>query len=53
MSSFPAADGRALRIDTWIEAGCEVPPYFDPMLAKVIAWSPTRDEARHALDAAL
>ncbi|MDR5856559.1 urea carboxylase [Caballeronia sp. LZ062] len=51
--AFPSADGRALRIDTWIEAGCEVPPYFDPMLAKIIAWSPTRDEARHALDDAL
>ncbi|MGF6369996.1 urea carboxylase [Paraburkholderia sp. RAU6.4a] len=51
--AFPNADGRALRIDTWIEAGCEVPPYFDPMLAKVIAWSPTRDEARDALDDAL
>ncbi|WP_244851675.1 urea carboxylase [Caballeronia sp. SL2Y3] len=51
--ALPPADGRALRIDTWIEAGCEVPPYFDPMLAKIIAWSPTRDEARHALDAAL
>jgi urea carboxylase len=51
--AFPEADGRALRIDTWIEAGCEVPPYFDPMLAKLIAWSPTRDEARHALGEAL
>ncbi|SAK78318.1 urea carboxylase [Caballeronia catudaia] len=51
--ALPQADGRALRIDTWIEAGCEVPPYFDPMLAKIIAWSPTRDEARHALDNAL
>jgi urea carboxylase len=51
--AFPEAGGRALRIDTWIEAGCEVPPYFDPMLAKVIAWSPTRDEARDALDDAL
>ncbi|SDR49632.1 urea carboxylase [Paraburkholderia fungorum] len=51
--AFPVADGRALRIDKWIEAGCEVPPYFDPMLAKLIAWSPTRDEARHALDGAL
>ncbi|BCF91595.1 MULTISPECIES: urea carboxylase [Paraburkholderia] len=51
--SFPQADGRALRIDTWIEAGCEVPPWFDPMLAKLIAWQPTRDAARHALDAAL
>ncbi|WP_321921343.1 urea carboxylase [Paraburkholderia guartelaensis] len=51
--AFPQADGRALRIDTWIEAGCEVPPYFDPMLAKLIAWSPTRDEARSALKDAL
>lgn len=50
---FPPVDGQALRIDTWIEAGCEVPPYFDPMLAKVIAWSPGRDAARHALAAAL
>lgn len=51
--AFPAADGRGLRIDTWIEAGCEVPPYFDPMLAKLIAWEPTRDAARHALGDAL
>ena len=51
--AFPCADGRALRIDTWVEAGCEVPPYFDPMLAKVIAWSPTRDAARLALNEAL
>ncbi|WP_090352104.1 urea carboxylase [Pseudomonas oryzae] len=50
---FPAADGRSLRIDTWVEAGCEIPPYFDPMIAKVIAWAPTRDEARAALDQAL
>ena len=51
--AFPAADGRALRIDTWVEAGCEIPPYFDPMIAKVIACAPTRDAARDALDAAL
>jgi urea carboxylase len=51
--TFPSADGRALRIDTWIEAGCEVPAYFDPMLAKLIAWSPTREAARHALGRAL
>ncbi len=50
---FPEADGKALRIDTWVEAGCEIPPYFDPMIAKVITWSPSREEARVALDAAL
>ncbi|WP_204365556.1 M20/M25/M40 family metallo-hydrolase, partial [Microbacterium sp. B19] len=46
-------DGRALRIDTWVEAGCEIPPYFDPMIAKLISWQPTREAARLALDAAL
>ncbi len=51
--SFPAADGKGLRIDTWVEAGCEIPPYFDPMIAKVITWAPSREEARVALDAAL
>jgi len=51
--AFPEAVGRALRIDTWVEAGCEVPPYFDPMIAKLIAWAPTREQARLSLDAAL
>ncbi len=50
---FPAADGKALRIDTWVEAGCEIPPYFDPMIAKLIAWAPTREQASTGLDRAL
>ena len=50
---FPKADGKALRIDTWVEAGCEIPPYFDPMIAKLIAWQPTRDQASAALSQAL
>ncbi|MFI8744464.1 urea carboxylase [Pseudomonas sp. NPDC077186] len=51
--AFPEADGKALRIDTWVEAGCEIPPYFDPMIAKLIAWQPTREQASAALDKAL
>ncbi|WP_166358555.1 urea carboxylase [Pseudomonas akapageensis] len=51
--SFPPADGKHLRIDTWVEAGCEIPPYFDPMIAKVICWAPDRDQARHDLHQAL
>ena len=50
---FPEADGKALRIDTWVEAGCEIPPYFDPMIAKVITWAATRDQASAALSQAL
>ena len=50
---FPAADDKALRIDTWVEAGCEIPPYFDPMIAKLITYAPTREAAKAALDQAL
>lgn len=50
---FPPSDGKALRIDTWVEAGCEIPPYFDPMIAKLIAWAPTREQASAGLDRAL
>lgn len=48
---FPAAEG--LRIDTWVQAGCEIPPYFDPLIAKLITWAPTREQARLALHQAL
>ncbi len=51
--NFPATDGKQLRIDTWVEAGCEIPPYFDPMIAKVISWAPTREEATADLHQAL
>ncbi|MBF6032817.1 urea carboxylase [Pseudomonas sp. P155] len=50
---FPPANGIQLRIDTWVEAGCEIPPYFDPMVAKVITWAPTREQARAELHKAL
>ncbi|MFJ3523512.1 urea carboxylase [Pseudomonas sp. NPDC090203] len=50
---FPAADGKALRIDTWVEAGCEIPPFFDPMIAKVISWAPDRESASAGLTRAL
>ncbi|HAT1618262.1 TPA: urea carboxylase, partial [Raoultella ornithinolytica] len=50
---FPPADGETLRIDRWVEAGCDVPPFFDPMLAKTIAWRPTRAEAIAELARAL
>lgn len=50
---FPPADGQALRIDTWVEAGCEIAPYFDPMIAKVISWAPEREQARLQLHRAL
>ncbi|MBF0861571.1 urea carboxylase [Gluconobacter kanchanaburiensis] len=51
--SFPRAGGNGLRIDTWLEAGAEISPFFDPMIAKVIAFAPTRAETIERLDQAL
>jgi len=42
-----------LRIDSGYEEGGVVPLYYDPLLAKVIAWGETRTEAIARLQAAL
>ncbi|GME86996.1 biotin carboxylase activity protein [[Candida] boidinii] len=31
-----------VRVDHWISTGGKVSPYFDPLLAKIMVWSPTR-----------
>jgi urea carboxylase len=48
---FP--EGEGLRIDYWVESGIEVSPYFDPMLAKIIATAENREQAIKLLDNAL
>jgi urea carboxylase len=42
-----------VRVDTWIETGCEVSAFYDPLLAKVIVHGPTRDSALRQLAEAL
>ncbi|MFP6596718.1 MAG: acetyl-CoA carboxylase biotin carboxylase subunit [Candidatus Hydrogenedentota bacterium] len=37
--------GPGIRVETHIRAGYTVPMYYDSMLAKVIAWGETRDQA--------
>lgn len=41
------------RIETWVESGVEVTPYYDPMLAKIIVHESTREQAIAALQNAL
>jgi acetyl-CoA carboxylase biotin carboxylase subunit len=40
----PAA-GPGIRDDSGVEAGYTVPVYYDSMIAKLVAWASTRDEA--------
>lgn len=48
---FPAGDG--IRIDSHIESGSVVPPYYDSLLGKLIVWGNDRDEAISKLQKAL
>lgn len=50
---FDLGDDPAIRIDTGVEEGAEITPWYDPMIAKVIAHGDTRDEVREALADAL
>jgi 3-methylcrotonyl-CoA carboxylase alpha subunit len=45
--------GGAVRIDTGVEQGADISPFYDPMIAKVIAWDETRGAARERLAGAL
>jgi geranyl-CoA carboxylase alpha subunit len=42
-----------VRVDHALESGMAIPPFYDSMIAKLIAHAPTRDEARANLAAAL
>ncbi len=42
-----------VRVDSAVEAGSVVSVHYDPMIAKVIAWAPTRHEAARVLASAL
>jgi len=42
-----------VRVDTWVERGSEVPPYYDPMIAKLIVHAADRNAAVQAMQAAL
>ncbi|KIC58137.1 acetyl-CoA carboxylase biotin carboxylase subunit [Microbacterium hominis] len=45
--------GPGIRVDTSLEDGLDVSTDYDPMLAKIIAWAPNREEARRRLVSAL
>jgi acetyl/propionyl-CoA carboxylase alpha subunit len=54
LAVFRPPEGPGVRLDTGVREGDEVTPNYDPMLAKLIVWAPSRHEAlqrmRRALD---
>ncbi len=47
LDRFTIPDGE--RVDTGVEQGSVVSPFYDPMIAKVISWAPDRERAIHDL----
>ena len=41
----PPAESINVRVDTGVEEGDEITPFYDPMIAKLIVWDGTRDGA--------
>jgi acetyl-CoA carboxylase biotin carboxylase subunit len=48
---FPGGPG--IRVDTHVYSGSMVPPFYDSMIAKIIAWGETREAAIARMERAL
>jgi propionyl-CoA carboxylase alpha chain len=53
VTRYAEPSGSHVRVDSGVQAGSVVPVYYDSLLAKVIAWGDTREEARLRLVNAL
>ncbi|MEM6904010.1 MAG: biotin/lipoyl-containing protein, partial [Pseudomonadota bacterium] len=45
VTRFDVPEGEGLRVDAGVRAGDAVTPFYDPMIAKLIAYGPSRDAA--------
>ena len=45
ISALYMPGGPGIRIDSAVYQGCEITPYYDSMIAKLITYAPTREEA--------
>lgn len=45
--------GPGVRVDSHVYTGYRIPPNYDSMIAKIIAWAPNRDEAIARMERAL
>ncbi len=53
VARFANSSAHGIRLDSGFESGSDVGTDYDAMLAKVVAWAPTRAEAARRLAAAL
>lgn len=48
---FPGGPG--VRVDSHLYTGYQIPPHYDSLIAKIIVWAPTREEAIRRMERAL
>ena len=53
IKTYFAPDGPGIRIDGGAHGSCSIPPFYDPLIAKIIAWGRDRDEAIRRMERAL
>jgi acetyl-CoA carboxylase biotin carboxylase subunit len=53
VTRFRPALGPGVRVDTYVEDGTEVPPFYDSLLAKLVVWDETREAALARAERAL
>ena len=53
VTRFRPALGPGVRVDTYLEDGAVVPPYYDSLLAKLVVWDADRDAALARAERAL
>ena len=53
IDAWEPATGDGIRFDSGIDAGQEISPFYDPMIAKVISYGDSREAARYRLIEAL
>jgi geranyl-CoA carboxylase alpha subunit len=49
VSLFDFSEAEGIRIDSGVASGDEVSPYYDAMVAKIIGYGETREDARRRL----
>ncbi|MFL5926273.1 MAG: acetyl/propionyl/methylcrotonyl-CoA carboxylase subunit alpha [Gaiellaceae bacterium] len=45
VSRFATAQGPGVRVDTFVESGTSIPPFYDSLIAKLVVWDSDRDAA--------
>jgi acetyl-CoA carboxylase biotin carboxylase subunit len=53
ITSYSAPGGEGIRVDSFVYQGYTVVPHYDSLLAKVIAYAPTRERAIEKMQTAL